>query len=440
MLTKGSRGLVAALCAVVALWAVGMAASAKAEEVVVQRHVTVRAEPARTGEILDFPPIGSALGLLDRGAKRGGYYHVTLPDGRDGYVYATFVRRAEGGAPLTATAGALASDRIAVHYIDVDQGASALLEFPCGAVLIDAGGRGAQASQHLIAYLDAFFARRPDLNNRLAAIFVTHTHVDHNSNLKAVAQRYKIGGYIHNGLLNGSGKTAARWMAGYPPNTPSFAATATPPIAVRAVGEDEVIAAGAQGLSDPIIDPIACPRVDPSIRVLSARYDSDPGWDGDEFENGNNQSLVIRVDYGAAAFLFTGDLEEPAIETLVERYAGSRQLDVDVYQAGHHGSYNGTTPSLLKAMTPKVAVISAGDPNVHELWTAWAYGHPRRNLVTMLDQAVSAKRAGRDVLVADKVKAFSSFRVTGAVYATSWDHDITISAGADGVLKVEPGV
>src|SRR5215218_5107104 len=55
--------------------------------------------------------------------------------------------------------------KITVHYIDVDQGAAALVELPapCGAVLIDAGGFGKNADDHLIAYLQAFFARRPDL-------------------------------------------------------------------------------------------------------------------------------------------------------------------------------------------------------------------------------------------------------------------------------------
>lgn len=421
-----------------ALFATSSLACAFAEDVVVKRHVTVRAAPARQAEVMIFPEVGSSLALLDAGAKTHGYYHVVLADGRQGYVYHTFVRRSEGAGALVASAAA-PGDRIAVHYINVDQGAAALLEFPCGAVLVDAGGRGDQAAQHLIAYLDAFFARRPDLNKQLAGVFVTHTHIDHNSNLKAVAQRFGIKGYVHNGLFNGSGRAAARWMAGFPPNTPAFAAAATPPIQVRAVAQSEVVAAGSQGLTDSVIDPVACPRVDPSIRVLSARYESDPGWDGDEFENGNNHSLVIRVDYGAASFLFTGDLEEPAIETMVERYGAGRQLDVDVYQAGHHGSYNGTTASLLRAMSPKVAVISAGDPGVRELWTAYAYGHPRRNLVTALDQGVSAKRAPKDVQVADKVKGFSSYRVTGAVYSTSWDHDVTISSSADGVLKVEPG-
>ncbi|MES2344139.1 MAG: MBL fold metallo-hydrolase [Pseudomonadota bacterium] len=431
-------GVIAAIALGLALWGADAVAE---DQVVVQRNVSVREAPDRQTPVVTFPAIGQVLDLLDAGARTGGYYHVILPDGRTGWVYFSFVRRLPetAGGPATSL---VAGDRVAVHYIDVDQGAAALLEFPCGAVMIDVGGRGEAASAHLAAYLDAFFARRTDLHGRLDAIFITHTHVDHNSNLKAVVQApgRTVGSYIHNGVMTGSGRANARWLAGFPPRTPAYAAAAAPPIQVREVSEDEVAAAGGQGLSDAVIDPLACPRVDPRIRVLSGRYDDSPGWSDGELDNGNNQSLVIRVDYGAASFLFTGDLEEPAIETLVSRYAGGGVLDVDVWEVGHHGSANGVTESLLRAMSPQIAVISMGRPSVHEKWTAWAYGHPRRGSVTLVDRYVSDKRRGPPrVLVADKVKQFSAYAPAHAVYATGWDGDVTVSAGPDGALRVELG-
>jgi competence protein ComEC len=431
------------LCMLAQVLAISLAMGAGpalADQVTIQRHVTVREGPNPQTGVVVFPDIGATLELLDAGSRRSGYYHVALPDGRTGWVYYTFVSRQAGAESATLAAGALPSDRIAVHYINVDQGAAALLEFPCGAVMIDTGGRGDQANAHLAAYLEAFFARRPDLNRTIAAVFITHTHVDHNSNLKAVAQAYRLGGYIHNGILSGSGRANARWMAGFPPGIAAYAGSASPPFPVREISEDDVNASGAQGLSDTVIDPVNCARVDPKIRVLSARYDNSPGWSDGDFDNGNNQSLVIRVDYGAASFLFTGDLEEPAIETLVGRYAGSTLLDVDVWEVGHHGSANGVTESLLKAVTPKVAVISMGAPATHDKWTAWAYGHPRRSAVLLVDRYTGGARAsGATVMVADKVKTFSPYTLAHAVYGTGWDGDITVSAGPDGGLRVEPG-
>ena len=64
------------------------------------------------------------------------------------------------------------------HYINVGQANATLLEFPCGAVLIDAGDQDAKTKQHLKDYLTAFFARRTDLNNTLDLVIITHDHGD----------------------------------------------------------------------------------------------------------------------------------------------------------------------------------------------------------------------------------------------------------------------
>jgi len=106
---------------------------------------------------------------------------------------------------------ALVGNKITVHYIDVDQGAAALVEWPapCGAVLIDAGGYGTAADSHLIGYLEAFFARRPDLHRRLAAVYITHSHLDHNTSLPHVVQSFQVDRYVETGRPNGEVTT---WM------------------------------------------------------------------------------------------------------------------------------------------------------------------------------------------------------------------------------------
>jgi beta-lactamase superfamily II metal-dependent hydrolase len=402
-------------------------AAALAESVVVQRNVTVRTGPSRSFPHIIYPEIGAVLELLDEGARRSGYYHVRLADGRTGWVYYTFVRR-QPDMP-TVAAVPFPVDEMAVHYIDVDQGAAALLEFSCGAIMIDAGGRGTNAGDHLVAYLSAFFDRRADLNRTLDAVYVTHTHIDHNSNLRRIAQTFGIKNYIHNGLVTGSGSGMAKWML-------KHAALASPPIPVSPISNRDLEPAGNTGLSSAAIDPVACSGHDPDIRVLSGSWADNPGWNQTEFKNGNNHSVAIRVSLGDAAFLFTGDLEVEGIEQLLHRFAGTAMLDVDVYEVGHHGSPNGTTPELLDAMTPDIAVISAGDPAIQESWTAWAYGHPRRALVEFVAFHVGNARPPASVLVGDRVKNFSPLTLSKAVYATAWDGDIVIRGKADGAIGV----
>jgi competence protein ComEC len=403
------------------------AGAAWADDVVIQRNVTVREGPARRTHAITFPAIGTRLDLLDEGATRNGYYHVRLPDGREGWVYRTFVRRVSDAEALVApplVGSAAPGDRMRVHYINVEQGNAALLEFPCGAVLIDAGGRErlASASQHLLDYLTAFFARRPDLNKHLAAVFITHTHSDHNSNLRMVAEAFTVDNYIHNGLRTGSGRVNANWMPDH---------GGLPAGHIEAVQD-----VGTAPVTDAVIDSVACARVNPKIEVLSGGLTVNPGWGADDFKNGNNHSLVIRVDYGAASFLFPGDLENAGIARLATRLANPSELDVDVLEVNHHGAANGTTAAWLSLLTPKMAVISMGPATVQEPWTGWAYGHPRKAVIDLLQASLVMSRPPVMEPVGDGAKAFTSRPITRAIYATGWDGDVVVTAAPDGTLSV----
>jgi hypothetical protein len=202
--------------------------------------------------------------------------------------------------------------------------------------------------------------------------------------------------------------------------------------------EDTIDAA--TGLTNEVIDPVACDGIDPRIRILWGQVRDASGWWPDDFEDENNHSLAIRIDYGAASILFTGDLEETeepgnraGIERLLEKYDGTDLLDVDVYQVGHHGSHNGTTPELLAAMSPKIAVISSGPPCERGGYTAWTHGHPRELTVRDLEAGVSLSRPAPT-----PVSTFLGQRqrhertVTRAIYSTSWQGAVVLRAAATG--------
>ena len=71
----------------------------------------------------------------------------------------------------------------------------------------------------------------------------------------------------------------------------------------------------------------------------------------------NNDSIVILMEYNGVKALFMGDMESKAEEQLLAQYS---DLDIDILKAGHHGSITSTTDSLVKATTPKIALISVG--------------------------------------------------------------------------------
>jgi competence protein ComEC len=342
------------------------------------------------------------------------------------------------GAWLAIGGGSFGAPAMKAHFINVGQAQSILLEFPCGAVLVDAGTQDGDATE-LTRYLDSFFDKRSDLKQTLDTVFLTHAHVDHSTGLDEIAGKYVIRNFVDSGLRDKIGGTEVRRLIA---TIESGARTNT---FVRAVTDQEIEnLEDSTGITDEHIDAVSCAMCDPKITVLSASRQANPGWPAVEFKNYNNHSLVIRVAFGDATFLFTGDLEEDGIEELVSRYQGTELLNVDVYQVGHHGSHNGTTQSLLEAMSPQAAVLSVGAWNFGRIsedtakaFTTFAYGHPRRVTVENLARFVSGYRSNRKkVKVADAARRFSDYDVKKRIYATAWDGTVLIQATLDRKFKV----
>ena len=331
--------------------------------------------------------------------------------------------------------GCFAQPVMIAHYINMGQADATLLEFPCGAILIDAGAQDDAHVDTLLNYLEAFFTTRPDLNNTLNSIIITHNHIDHTRALREVVEKFTVERYIDNGQLGGPGTGDPAWVRN------NFN-TAGRNITLREIDDDDITALSHKnGLTDADIDPLVCTNCDPQIRILSGRLDTNPGWSHRDFDNKNNHSIVVRVDFGGSSFLFTGDLEEDAIETMVLYYENETTLDVDVYQVGHHGSHNRTNENLLDAMTPEIAVISMGDwefgRGSRSRFTTFAYGHPRRVVLDMLTISVGKKRSQPiDVWVGEGARDFRPYRVSKKIYGTGWDGTVKVRAKLDGTFRV----
>jgi competence protein ComEC len=92
----------------------------------------------------------------------------------------------------------------------------------------------------------------------------------------------------------------------------------------------------------------------------------------------NNDSLVVRLEYGHRSFLLPGDAEKQVEYTKLSEN-DPRLLHADVLKVGHHGSKNSTMPQFLSAVDPQIAVISSGEENL--------YGHPSPELLQRLKQS-----------------------------------------------------
>jgi competence protein ComEC len=84
----------------------------------------------------------------------------------------------------------------------------------------------------------------------------------------------------------------------------------------------------------------------------------------------NNDSLVMRMQYGRSSGLLEGDAEAPSER---EMLAHGRVTAATLLKIGHHGSRTSTTQEFLDAAAPKDAVVSVGRGNT--------FGHPRYEVI-----------------------------------------------------------
>lgn len=87
----------------------------------------------------------------------------------------------------------------------------------------------------------------------------------------------------------------------------------------------------------------------------------------DAHYEGNNDSLVLLMEFDGEKLLFTGDLERNGENDILALY-GDQLQDITILKVGHHGSKTSSGENFLATLRPELSVFSAGKDN--------RYGHP----------------------------------------------------------------
>ena len=214
------------------------------------------------------------------------------------------------------------NSELKVHFIDVGQADSILIQQSDGsAMLIDAGNNA--DADLVVNYL------KDQGIDKLDYVIGTHPHEDHIGGLDAVINTFNIGKVI---------------MPKVSHNTKTFEDVLT---AIK--NKNLKVTSPVPGQSYKLGDAI--------FTILAPNSDS--------YDSLNNHSVVIKLDFGETSFLFTGDAEK---ESENEMLAKDYNLKADVLKVGHHGSTTSSYSAFVKAVAPKYSVISVGKDN--------SYGHP----------------------------------------------------------------
>ena len=230
-----------------------------------------------------------------------------------------------------------------VTAIDVGQGDSLLAVNPEGStMLIDAGGPvGQHGVSEIVSNFDVgeevvspyLWSRRI---RRIDVVVLSHAHTDHMGGMPAILENF------HPREL---------WL-GSDPHSPLYdallAQAARQGIVVRHFRAGERIAWGSVAIR--VLAPAPA-----YVNLGSPR---------------NDDSLVLRMQFGKSSVLLEGDAERPSEEAML---AAGLVTPVTLLKVGHHGSRTSSTPEFLAAAAPQDAVISVGRFNT--------FGHPRGEVI-----------------------------------------------------------
>lgn len=236
-----------------------------------------------------------------------------------GFFAANAKGTAWGRADADSMSGSV-SDGMEVHFIDVGQGDSTLIVCGGEAMLIDAGVPEKGTAVQL-------YLKKHNVS-RLKYLVLTHPDSDHIGGAPVIITKFPIdAAYISN--YTKSNEIYEKLMQAFEyknlkPAVPEVGSTCT-------LGKAAV-----------------------TFLAPNKKYD-----------NPNDSSIALIIQYGKKRFLFTGDASASAEADIM---ANGLDISADVYKAGHHGSRYSSSQAFLDEVKPAASVISCGEGN--------KYGHP----------------------------------------------------------------
>ncbi|GAB3804079.1 ComEC/Rec2 family competence protein [Virgibacillus kimchii] len=216
-----------------------------------------------------------------------------------------------------------------VHFIDVGQGDSMLIQTPSNKTILIDGGPP-EAGERVVSYLKDQQIESIDL------LVATHPDIDHIGGLPQVMKEMEVKNILDSGKLH-STKTYATYLYQIRKQN----------IPVQIAMEDEKI------------------RLDPELTILVLNtYGAT--------KTNNQSSIALKITYEEVDFLLMSDIEMEQEKELMEEH----DVEAEIIKVAHHGSNTSTSFEFLQAVSPETALLTYSEEN--------DFGHPVDRVINNL--------------------------------------------------------
>ena len=222
-------------------------------------------------------------------------------------------------------------DKLKVSVIDVGKGDCMLVQFKGLSILIDTGYQA--TAESVKSYLESSGVKAIDI------LIITHYHKDHVGGAADIIKSFDVD-HIYLPNYEGSSAYYEAFMAALAEKGAVIDGASVSPPYVFHVKEDMEIKFGAGG-------------DEAKLTIFASGIEFDEG-EG----NHNDCSLVTFLTYGEDSYLFAGDIEKKGINSFLEAHP---DIKTDVLKVPHHGNKKPGMEKFLKAVAPKIALITDSD-------------------------------------------------------------------------------
>jgi competence protein ComEC len=315
--------------------------------------------------------------------------------------------------PRSAKAKTQSDQTLQIFFIDVEGGQATLFVTPAGqSMLIDTGWPGfdGRDAKRIVAATKAAGLKKIDY------VVITHYHTDHVGGVAELAKRIKIGTFVDHGPNQEDSDVTRKDFATYQKvveHTKRMVVKPGDTIPVEGM-QVQVLTAAGEHISKPL----------EGGGQPNESCASEPKPEDDPSENA--RSVGVLVKFGIFRVLDLGDLTK---KKEIELMCPSNPIGTtDLLVVSHHGSNQSSTPTLVHAVHPRVAIMDngarkGGSPD------AWQTVHDSPGLEDLWQLHTSVE-GGKEHNVADDYIANTGEGDQDKGYS------LRVVAGWDGVFSV----